>query len=200
MQPSCLITAKARQGFIQIGIRWWVSGGPDHRSLQGCCGSGFVYPALIVWNHCGGANDPDTRLRLFHKNMAAGVLLTQLDLAIAADELDGGRMERGSHGERGLRHSPYRDFRAAPMAEMAWARRQDLGLQAIPPYSSSGEITSRTRRPSATAAALSRSAPRRRRSLDANLLFYGRRHGRMGVIGKSVIRARSRAAKTVIQP
>ena len=70
------------------------------------------------------------------------------------------------------------------MAEMAWARRQDLGLQAIPPYSSSGEITSRTRRPSATAAALSRSAPRRRRSLDANLLFYGRRHGRMGVIGK----------------
>jgi hypothetical protein len=42
MQPSGFITAKARQGFIQIGIRWWVTGGPGHRSLQGCCGSGFV--------------------------------------------------------------------------------------------------------------------------------------------------------------
>ena len=70
MGPSGLITAKARQGFIQMGIRWWVSGGPGHRSLQGCRGSGFVQPALIVWNHCGGANDPDTRLRLFHQNMA----------------------------------------------------------------------------------------------------------------------------------
>ena len=30
--------------------------------------------------------------------MAAGVLLAQRDLAIAADELDGGRMERGCHG------------------------------------------------------------------------------------------------------
>jgi hypothetical protein len=47
--------------------------------------------------------------------MAAGVLLAQRDLAIAANELDGGRMERGSHGERGRRHSVYRDFRAAPM-------------------------------------------------------------------------------------
>jgi len=32
--------------------------------------------------------------------MAAGVLLAQRDLAIAADELDGGRMERGSYGAR----------------------------------------------------------------------------------------------------
>ncbi len=39
---SGLITAKARQGFILLGIRWWVSGGPGHRSLQGCRGSGFV--------------------------------------------------------------------------------------------------------------------------------------------------------------
>jgi hypothetical protein len=70
MGPSGWITAKARQGFIQMGIRWWVSGGPGHRSLQGCRGSGFVQPALIVWNHCGGANDPDTRLRLFHQNRA----------------------------------------------------------------------------------------------------------------------------------
>ena len=46
-------------------------GGPGHRSLQGCCGSGFVQPALIVWNHCGGANDSDTRLRPFHQNMRA---------------------------------------------------------------------------------------------------------------------------------
>jgi len=28
MQSSCLITAKARQGFIQIGNRWWMTGGP----------------------------------------------------------------------------------------------------------------------------------------------------------------------------
>ena len=97
MQPSGLITAKARQGFIQIGIRWWMAGRPSHRSLQGCCGSWFMQPALIVWNHCGGANDPNTRLRLFHKNMAAGVLLAQRDLAIAAHEFDGGWMERGSH-------------------------------------------------------------------------------------------------------
>jgi len=100
MGPSGLITAKARQGFIQMGIRWWVSGGPGHRSLQACRGSGFVQPALIVWNHCGGANDPDSRLRLFHQNMAAGILLAKRDLAIAANELDGGRMERGCHGER----------------------------------------------------------------------------------------------------
>jgi len=99
MGPSGLITAKARQGFIQMGIRWWVSGGPGHRSLQGCRGSGFVQPALIVWNHCGGANDPDTRLGLFHQNMAAGILLAYRDLAIAANELDGGRLERGSHGK-----------------------------------------------------------------------------------------------------
>jgi hypothetical protein len=57
--------------------------------------------------------------------MAAGVLLAQRDLAIAANELDGGRMERRSHGERGRRHSAYRDFRAAPMEELAWAPRQD---------------------------------------------------------------------------
>ena len=72
MGPSGFLTAGAAQDFIQIGIRWWVAGGPGHRSLQGCRGSGFVQPALIVWNHCGGANDPDTRLGLFHQNMAAG--------------------------------------------------------------------------------------------------------------------------------
>jgi hypothetical protein len=66
--------------------------------------------------------------------------------------------------------------------------------------SSSFSSRYRLHRPSATAAARSRSAPRRRRSLDANLLCHGRRHGRMSVIGKSVIRARNRAAKTVIQP
>jgi len=115
MGPSGWITAKARQGFIQMGIRWWVSGGPGHRSLQGCRGRAFVQPALIVWNHCGGANDSDTRLRLFHQNMAAGILLAQRDLAIAANELDGGRMERGCHGERGRQHSVYGDFRTAPM-------------------------------------------------------------------------------------
>ena len=145
MGPSGFVTAEARQDFIQIGIRWWVAGGPGHRSLQACRGSGFVQPALIVWNHCGGANDPDTRLGLFHQNMAAGVLLAQRDLAIAADELDGGRMERGSHGERGRQHSVYRDFRAAPMEELVGAPRQAWGLQAIPPYSSSSEIKSRTR-------------------------------------------------------
>ena len=145
MGPSGFVTVEALQSFIQIGIRWWVAGGPSHRSLQVCRSRGFVQPALIVWNHCGGANDPDARLRLFHKNMAAGVLLPQRDLAIAADELDGGRMERGSNGERGQQLSVYRDFRAAPMEELAGAPRQGWGLQAIPPYSSNSEITSRTR-------------------------------------------------------
>jgi hypothetical protein len=62
---------------MQIGIRWWVAGKPGHRNLQVCRGIRFVQPALIVWNHCGGANDPDTRLGLFDQNMAAGVLLAQ---------------------------------------------------------------------------------------------------------------------------
>ena len=49
----------------------------------------------------------------------------------------------------------------------------------LSPASRSSSFSSRyrLRRPSATAAARLRSAPRRRRSLDANLLVYGRRHG-----------------------
>ena len=118
MGPSGFVTAEALQSFIKIGIRWWVAGGPSHCSLQVCRGRGFVQPALIVWNHCGGANDPDARLGLFHQNMAAGLLLAQRDLTIATDELDGGgHRERGSHGQRGQQHSAYRDFRAAPMEE-----------------------------------------------------------------------------------
>lgn len=53
-------------------------------------------------------------------------------------------MERGSHGERLRQHSVYRDIRAAPMEELAWAPRQQSGPQAIPPYYSSSEITERS--------------------------------------------------------
>ena len=57
----------------------------------------------------------------------------------------GGRMERGSHGQKGRRHSGYRNFRAAPMAELVWAPRQGQAVHAIPPYSSSSEIRARSR-------------------------------------------------------
>ena len=100
MGPSGFLTARARQDFIQIGIRLWVAGGPSHRSLQGCRVSGFVQPALIVWNHCGGANDPDTRLGLFHQKMAGG--WSAEAMARKGDDITG-----------------YRNFRAAPMAELA---------------------------------------------------------------------------------
>jgi hypothetical protein len=98
--PSGFVTAKALGGFIQIRIRWWVASGPGHRSLQTCSSRAFVQPALIVKDDRGGAHDPNTRLELFHQNMAAGVKLAERALANAADELNGRRRERGSHGER----------------------------------------------------------------------------------------------------
>jgi hypothetical protein len=72
--------------------------GPGHRGLQVCRSRGFVQPPLIVWNDCRGANNPDTGFAFFHQHMAAGVLLAQGNLPVAANELQRGEVGCGDHG------------------------------------------------------------------------------------------------------
>ena len=101
---SRLAMAKARQGVLQPRIGWPMADGPVHRHLRVCCSRGFVQPALIVCNDGRGANNPDTGFAFFHQHMAAGVLLAQGNLPVAANELQRGgvgcgEVNCGVHGQ-----------------------------------------------------------------------------------------------------
>ena len=47
-----------------------------------------MQPAFVVWDHSGGANQPDARFVLFDKYLTARVLLAQRNLAVGANDLD----------------------------------------------------------------------------------------------------------------
>ena len=47
-----------------------------------------MQPAFVVWDHSGGANQPDARFVLFDKYLAARVLLAQGNLAVGANDLE----------------------------------------------------------------------------------------------------------------
>ena len=89
--------AEARQGVLQPSIGWPMADGPGHRGLQACCSRGFVQPALIVWNDGRGANNPDTGFAFFHQHMAAGELLAQGNLPVAANKLQHGGVGCDNH-------------------------------------------------------------------------------------------------------
>ena len=91
--------AELFEGLLHIDIRWWMADRPGHGSLKVCCRLLLMQPTLVVGDHRGGANDPDAWLALFHQNMAAGVLLAQRDLTVAANELEGMGSDIGSHGQ-----------------------------------------------------------------------------------------------------
>ena len=61
-----------------------------------------MQPALIVWNDGSGANNPDTGFTFFHQHMAAGVLLAQGNLPVAANELQRGEVGCGKVGCGGV--------------------------------------------------------------------------------------------------
>ena len=91
--------AQALEGVFGIGIRCGMGYGPGHGRLQiGRC-LRRVQPALVVGNDRGRAHQPDAGLVLFHQHLAARVLLAQRNLAVGADDLDGGRVCSDGHHE-----------------------------------------------------------------------------------------------------
>ena len=79
-------------------------------------GGGFMQPALVIRNHRGGANDPDTRLSFLDEDMTTRILLAQRDLTVTADKLENRRARIGSHNLTGFLQALNHSLRAAPIA------------------------------------------------------------------------------------
>ena len=73
--------------------------GPGQRRLEICGIFGFMKPTLVIGNHGGGAHDPKAWLAFFHQHVPTGVLLTQRNLPVAANELESRDTDPGSHDQ-----------------------------------------------------------------------------------------------------